>query len=251
MFKLLMLAVVLAFPCGLLAQKVTAELLVDHTAIRPGQSFKAGVLLHIDPGYHIYWKYPGDAGLPTRVMWNLPPGFAASELNWPVPRRFDQPGGIEGIGYEEQVMLLADITPPPGFTGTAQISADVRWLVCRETCTPGKATRTATISTAESDTPSNQELFTRWLDRVPRPAVDVQIQRQDHQYSITAASAVAEVFLAPPSGFSSEKPRISDNLVHFTLAPLTGAGTPNQATGEVVLVFKDPSRRPIRISLPR
>jgi DsbC/DsbD-like thiol-disulfide interchange protein len=251
MLKLLMFAVVLAFPCGLLAQNVSVELLADHAAIQIGHSFKAGVLLRIAPGYHVYWKYPGDAGLATRVTWKLPPGFAASELNWPIPRRFDQPGGIEGIGYEDQVMLLADITPPSGFAGVIQLSADVSWLVCRETCTRGKATCIATISAADSDTPSNQDLFTRWDDRLPRSAADVHIQRQDRHYSITAASTIAEAFLAPPFGFSPEKLQVSDNLVHFALAPLAGAGTPGQTAGEVVLVFKDPSKRPVQIALPR
>ena len=73
---------------------VKAELLADVASVKPGEAFTLGVLLKIKPKWHIYWKYPGDAGLPTTVKWKLPERAQAAEpeLRFPLPVRFDQPG---------------------------------------------------------------------------------------------------------------------------------------------------------------
>src|SRR5438067_6037154 len=78
---------------------VTATLLADVDSVKAGKPFTLGVLLKIKPGWHVYWKNPGDSGLPTRVTWKLPEGFTADELRFPIPTRFDQPGDIIGYGY--------------------------------------------------------------------------------------------------------------------------------------------------------
>ncbi|WP_397572673.1 hypothetical protein [Silanimonas sp.] len=41
-------------------------LVADHAAVAPGQSFKAGLRIVHDKGWHTYWANPGDSGLPTR-----------------------------------------------------------------------------------------------------------------------------------------------------------------------------------------
>ena len=46
---------------------VKATLIADVSSIQPGQKFRLGVLYRIEPGWHIYWKYPGDSGIPTKI----------------------------------------------------------------------------------------------------------------------------------------------------------------------------------------
>src|SRR6185369_17626506 len=90
---------------------VKTELLADVKTVEAGKPFHVGVRLHIKPGWHVYWINPGDAGLPTRVKFSLPDGFKAGELKYPLPVRFEQ-GGVIGYGYHDEVMLIAEITPP-------------------------------------------------------------------------------------------------------------------------------------------
>src|SRR5262245_29905000 len=52
---------------------VRPELLADTNAIVPGKPFTVGLLLRMAPGWHTYWKFSGDAGLPTELKWKLPP----------------------------------------------------------------------------------------------------------------------------------------------------------------------------------
>ena len=61
---------------------VKVRMLADVKAVQAGHPFKLGVELVMDPGWHTYYKECGDAGMPTKIKWNLPPGFSASELLW-------------------------------------------------------------------------------------------------------------------------------------------------------------------------
>lgn len=152
------------------ADLVKAELLADVASVKPGQPFHAGVLLKIKPKWHVYWKNPGDSGLPTRVKWNLPPGWKAGELQFPLPDRFDQPGDVVGYGYHDAVMLITTLTPPADLPagGPVELSADVNWLVCEAICVPGKAKLTLSLPAGDSaPTPANAEAFATWTERMP------------------------------------------------------------------------------------
>jgi thiol:disulfide interchange protein DsbD len=96
---------------------VKASLLADTTAIVPGQPFQVGLLLEMAPGWHTYWEYSGDSGLPTTIDWSLPPGFATSAIQWPVPEAKVEPGNIQVYAYSGRVLLLTTITPPSDASG--------------------------------------------------------------------------------------------------------------------------------------
>src|SRR5437868_3052839 len=91
---------------------VKATLLADVKTIKPGQPFHVGVLLQIDPGWHIYWENPGESGAPTRVKMTAPPGVTVEPARYPIPKTFVQPGNLTGYGYEEQAMLIARVVVP-------------------------------------------------------------------------------------------------------------------------------------------
>src|ERR1700741_2466364 len=97
---------------------VKASLISDVSAIQPGQKFRVGVLYQIEPGWHIYWKYSGDSGLPTKIEWQLPQGFKVGDLQWPLPVRDKEPGDLVVFDYTSEVLLFADVeapaTLPPG-----------------------------------------------------------------------------------------------------------------------------------------
>src|SRR5687768_5109224 len=98
------------------SELVKAELLADVSAVKPGEEFTIGVLLKIKPKWHVYWKYPGDAGLPTTVKWTLPGSATAPqpETRLPFPVRFDQAGNVVGYGYKDEVLLTARVRAPDG-----------------------------------------------------------------------------------------------------------------------------------------
>ena len=117
---------------------VEVELVPEVESIAPGKPFTLAVVLRMDEGWHTYWRNAGDAGLPTTITWQLPAGFRASEPKWPVPQAMNY-GGVTSYGYQGEAWLLVTITPPEDFPETVTLSADVEWLVCKESCIPGHA----------------------------------------------------------------------------------------------------------------
>src|SRR3954471_8417803 len=91
---------------------VTAQLVSDAAAITPGQPFTVALRLQHEPHWHSYWIAPG-TGYPTSLTWTLPDGFKAGEIEWPTPHVVkDSAGKVTGNGYEGEVYLLVEITPP-------------------------------------------------------------------------------------------------------------------------------------------
>lgn len=117
---------------------VSARLLADTSAILPSHPFHLGVELEMQPGWHTYYKDPGEAGMATKIEWLLPPGYTAKALQWAQPSRFDE-GGIVTFGYQNQTLISAEIIPPKDLPpGSSQIfRAKVKWLACHEICVPG------------------------------------------------------------------------------------------------------------------
>ncbi|MGP1629332.1 MAG: protein-disulfide reductase DsbD family protein [Giesbergeria sp.] len=124
--------------------QVRAEL-VAHApdGLAAGQQAWLGLSLTHQPGWHTYWKNPGDSGLPTELVWDLPPGVEVGEIAWPVPQRI-RIGSLANYGYEGELLLAVPLHITPTFkqplVGGAGDTLTVRlhasWLVCRKECIP-------------------------------------------------------------------------------------------------------------------
>ena len=154
---------------------VHATLLADTSAIVPGKPFTAGLLLRMAPGWHTYWKFSGDAGLPTEIKWNLPPGWKVSEIQWPIPLKTLDPGDIQTYGYQDEILLLQEITPPAKVDNSqVKLSAQADWLVCEKICIPGSATVALELPTSTTAEPKNTDLFARYRRLLPQDFPDVK-----------------------------------------------------------------------------
>ncbi len=120
-------------------EHVEAQLVSDQLSAQPGKPVLVGLKLRMVPEWHTYWKNPGDSGLPTRIHWELPPGWKAGPIQWPYPSLLPV-GPLMNYGYEDDVVLLSELTPPADAKpGSADIRASVQWLVCKDICVPEKA----------------------------------------------------------------------------------------------------------------
>ncbi len=127
------------------ASAVTASLVAEADAVVPGRPLVVGLRLEMAPGWHTYWRNPGDAGLPTRVRWTLPEGFVAGDLQWPAPERFAD-GPIVSYGYSGAVVLPVEVRVPPSLArAEVRLALRADWLECREACRPGRADLTLAL----------------------------------------------------------------------------------------------------------
>ena len=257
-------------------EPVRAELLADASAVAAGQPFKVGVLFRIAPEWHIYWKYPGDAGLPTAVTFEWPEGFAAGELQWPLPQSFTQPGGLAGYGYTGSVMLTAEVTPPKDLPVGKEfaIRAKVSWLGCRDICRPGRAELNAKLAVAARRAPANEALFQDWAARLPQTrkeliaagrlrTVTAKAEKAPSSPDMKIAILIAwetkpakvEFFPAPTEAVLTDKPSVktSEKRTEIVMtARRTGVGTADRLECLVVFTLPDGERAgfPIRLKLP-
>lgn len=120
---------------------VTTKMLAESSSIKPGQEFLLGIEYDIAPGWHIYYKESGDAGLPTKIEWKLPAGFTAGDLLWEKPHKFID-SGITTYGYSNKTLIAAKIKAPSNLPldKPIRIEANSSWLSCNEVCLPGKGT---------------------------------------------------------------------------------------------------------------
>jgi len=120
------------------APHVQAELVAEHAALVPGSNWVA-LRLAPEPGWHTYWRDPGDTGLPTTLAWTLPQGFAAGAIQWPEPETF-RLGEETTYGYSRETLHLVQVDVPADAAGRdVTLAARATWLVCADTCIPGQA----------------------------------------------------------------------------------------------------------------
>ncbi len=151
------------------AAHTQAQLLLAADTAQAGSTMLAGVKLTMEPGWHTYWKNPGAAGQATEIKWTLPPGVTAGEIQWPVPKKLP-PAEITTYGYEEEVVLLVPLTFDKSLApGALNLSANISWLECKDSCVPAKAEVAATLMLGSAEKNSAaQATLASWQAKVPK-----------------------------------------------------------------------------------
>jgi thiol:disulfide interchange protein DsbD len=177
---------------------VEAELVPAVTSVQPGQAFAVAVRLAHDTHWHSYWINPG-TGLPTTVKWTLPPGWQAGNIQWPVPHVLREAGGgIIGNGYDGEVFLFIQLTPPaslkPG--GSVTLKAAVEWLMCRDVCMPGNAALDLTLP-VDNRPPSPHP---RWGAKLAAAQGQLPLAPIGWQLTATRTPEAITLTARPPAG---------------------------------------------------
>ncbi|HSU05257.1 MAG TPA: protein-disulfide reductase DsbD domain-containing protein [Acetobacteraceae bacterium] len=111
-----------------------ATLVSDTDAVTPGTPFRVGLRIRLAPGWHTYWRNPGDAGVAPDLTLDLPAGASAGPIEWPAPQRVAE-GPLMTYAYTGEVLLPITVTPPAG-AAAMPVEASATWLVCKEICVP-------------------------------------------------------------------------------------------------------------------
>ena len=165
------------------SSRVRVELFQEEETIQPNHPFWIALHLNLEDGWHVYWKNPGDAGIPLKIEWNLPEGFEVGPLRWPFPEKFTMDDMV-GFGYKDEVTLLSQVIPPPQLDPGTKISMDaqVKWLVCSSmTCQPGSATATLPLIASSKQPHPRSEfiaIFKEARDKIPQTHVEVKTIRK-------------------------------------------------------------------------
>ena len=155
--------------------RIEAELVPMSAWVAPGSTAIVAIRQQIEPGWHTYWRNPGDSGGPTTLSWTLPVGVVAGDILWPVPER-QRLADLMNYGYSGRVFLPVPIEiPADARVGTTlPLVVKALFLVCSdEMCVPDELTLRLDLPVGEGAAP----LTPRWgseiqtvVETAPRPA---------------------------------------------------------------------------------
>ena len=228
--------------------QLTVDLVAEPTPIISGKTVTVALRLIPVSGWHIYWKNPGDSGLPPSVTWKLPTGWTAGPLQFPFPEKILLPP-LVSYGYEQETLLLTTFTIPDyeKIPSSFPIEADIEWLVCKETCLPGKAHLNLTLSTQAKPNIDLQGLFDDVRKDLPTSlphiSISAKTEGSDLQLIVEPKTQVGSLNFFPEGDFLDEyKPSKTELLgsgkLQLTLHLKEKAKLPSSLQG--VLVAENP-----------
>jgi thiol:disulfide interchange protein/DsbC/DsbD-like thiol-disulfide interchange protein len=165
--------------------QVQARLLVSSGATR-----EVGVLFDLAPGWHLYWRNPGETGIAPDLGLEADQ-HRVGDIAWPAPTVFREADGLfTTYGYERAVLLIAPLEAisaeadgdGDGASGDAFVRANASVLVCRTQCVPTSFELSTPIETALSkrDQSEVEALFHETHTRVPAIAATLGIEGEAH-----------------------------------------------------------------------
>ena len=170
MRKILLVVLLVLWPALLQARGIEPELVAEGPAPAGGE-VELAIRMQPAPGWHGYWLNPGDAGLPMVVKWQLPQGFAAGPLQYPVPTRLIV-AGLMNYVFERDYAVLVRLKVPANAHGTVPIRADAHWLACTDKiCVPEQGELALDLPVG-SGTPRRAQ-FDAWRMSLAQPLATV------------------------------------------------------------------------------
>lgn len=207
MRRFLLLLLLICWPAVMEARGIAPQLVAEGPAPAGGE-VELAIHMRPAPGWHGYWLNPGDAGLPMDVKWQIPKGFAAGPLRYPVPTRLEI-AGLMNYVYEQDYAVLVRLKVRADARGTVPIRADAHWLACTDRiCVPEQGELALDLPIGMG-TP-NRAIFDDWRRALPQPLAALG--------HFELARDKLRVAIPLPAGVEIEQPYlfpITDNAIDY------------------------------------
>lgn len=199
----LLLTCLIAQICGAIAQsgesvtRSVATLVSEEKVIAPGKPFTVALQLSHPQGWHSYYQHSGGVELPPAIEWQLPAGFTAGPIQWPVPEVKDGYFGKSFV-YLGSPVFLVDLTAPSSVAigQTVTLTANATWQICEDSCINEKAALSLTlpVAPARERDPALTELFAKARNsqakQIPSLKITAQSTGGDIQLRLEPAAAI-------------------------------------------------------------
>jgi DsbC/DsbD-like thiol-disulfide interchange protein len=133
---------------------------------RSGAVLLGGIALELRPGWHTYWRTPGDSGVPPRFDFSKSENVEAVTVMWPAPKKLDDGAGGTSLGYTHQVVLPLRIVAKNA-DKPLTLRAEINYAVCEKLCIPVEASAELAFASVAS---TEDSALSAALDTVPKPA---------------------------------------------------------------------------------
>ena len=226
-------------------------------AVGTGDSVRLGLQFRLEPGWKVYWRSPGDAGVPPVLAWQGSHNFAAADIDWPAPHRFNL-YGLDTFGYKDEVLLPITVhLARPGQDLTLKL--EVTYGICKDVCIPYDAVLTLDLPAGPLAPTAYQPLIDAYAAQVPKRVADpalairtARIERIGGKQVLSVTAAATTPFTAPdlvvegPDGVRFAKPVVSLSdggaTARFQAAVDTAEATKPAGAANVILTLIDGDR---------
>jgi len=181
-----------------------------------------GLEVNLLPKWKIYWKNPGDAGLPPEISWKNASNVDSVSLLYPMPKRFIF-FDIQTFGYENEVVFPLEIKlidKEKKLSGFLDLNAQI----CSEICVPiTQKFDLNKLNFIKEDTTSFKKII-NYKNKIPKRVtkeqldlVSINIHKEvvSLKFKNYAISSINDVIIEDENGFINYKPEIlgnNDNL---------------------------------------
>lgn len=143
----------------------SAVRLIAGTSKAGADTLRAGIEIRLQPGWHTYWRYPGDSGVPPRFDFSGSDNLASAKVQFPAPNLFtDETGNT--LGYKGNVIFPVRVTPRDK-AKPVTLRFKIDYAVCDKLCIPAQGNAELTLAGGASGEDAN---LTAAEARVPKPA---------------------------------------------------------------------------------
>jgi DsbC/DsbD-like thiol-disulfide interchange protein len=204
--------------------------------------YHAGIDMVMEPGWHTYWRMPGDSGIAPTFDWSASDNLGEVTLSWPAPMRFDLPDDMT-VGYVSHVVW------PVAFTAKDPsrpviLRLQMRYGICSDICVPGLAN--LSLDTRKAADAADTELVASFAARVPRapgPGEVVTARVDGAQFIVTlmGASDTPQLIIEGPKSVWFARPVTHRDAggLHYAVPVEVGARAALRGA-DVTLTFSGP-----------
>ena len=195
---------------------IKAELIEETPWVAPGGTVWLAVKMTPEPGWHGYWKNPGDAGLGLDLaIANEPlkPFFSLGELQYPVPHMLVVQGLMNHVYEGEYVVLVPLKASAAAPRQHYEITLAAHWLACTDKiCVPETGElylpRNFTVGAEGAPTTARDPRFDAWRAALPAPLGSKALFAVDGNLLRVAIPLPASVVLDQPHLFMASESQI-------------------------------------------
>ena len=177
-----------------------------------------GIEISLDPGWHTYWRSPGDSGIAPLVDFSASRNLGPVDVAFPMPERVDDGYSVTNI-YKDSVILPISARLGDAAAGT-DLSLKLDIGVCADVCVPDHFEATLRVKPGESDAEVGKALAAarQHLPGAPEPgtfAVTAATRQggTDKRPTFDVAATLpvvsgAEVFVEGPADWYPDTPKL-------------------------------------------
>lgn len=242
------------------------NLFSNYTQINASQPALMLFQIKLLPGWHVYWRNPGESGLAPKLKFDLPQGVQAGPIIWQPPQRllYDT---LLNYGYSGTASFLVPLTfnansisKQTDKTLSLKLKAD--WLVCKTICLPQSKELTYRFNVGANNIASSKESEIKQLLRssqLSKLAAEVKSLSKNKieliiksQLNAPKLNQVKDVYFFPNSSAFETQVKQSwkkqDQTWQLVLSYI--GALPKQVVGDLLVIDQQNKRHYWRVAAP-